>query len=85
VLLKIKKIKEQKDNETKSNYRRILSAKGKSVAYGQEIFLMHLDSEQFLNGLVKAMTIFLIYSRFHARNLINLLTDSSCRLISIRA
>lgn len=45
MLLKIKKIKEQKDSETKSNYRQIVAAKGKSVAYGQEIFLMHLDSE----------------------------------------
>ncbi|EAR96945.2 cation channel family protein (macronuclear) [Tetrahymena thermophila SB210] len=51
---KIKIAKIAKESEKANNLKQLESVKGNFVCYGQEIFLMHADSQSFLNGLLQA-------------------------------
>ncbi|KAL4466941.1 hypothetical protein ABPG74_010538 [Tetrahymena malaccensis] len=51
---KIKIAKVAKESEKINNLKQLDLVKGNFVCYGQEIFLMHADSQSFLNGLLQA-------------------------------
>ncbi|KAL4510112.1 hypothetical protein ABPG72_010305 [Tetrahymena utriculariae] len=51
---KIKIAKIAKESEKTNNLKQLETVKGNFVCYGQEIFLMHADSQAFLNGLLQA-------------------------------